>query len=118
MHRTPEQEVYYSESRLGIRPGTPTTKQEVHSKDDELEGLEADLAQWYDNFNDSRKAKIPDTDEIEEAKGLIVEIKENIETVKNETPKQRKKRIAKDGYFTDWLASSERYYKGKMDEIV
>jgi hypothetical protein len=118
MYRTPEQEVYYSESRLGIRPGTPTPKQEVHSKDDELEGLEADLAQWYDNFNDSKKAKIPDTDEIEEAKGLIVEIKENIETVKNETPEQRKKRIAKDGYLTDWLASSERYYKGKMDEII
>lgn len=48
--------------------------------------------------------------------GYMTEIEEQIQIVRKETPEERKKRIRKDRYFTDWFAYDEHDRKVKTSK--
>jgi HTH domain len=119
MHRTPEEQLYYSEAKLGIRPGTENISpksEKMETVQDELDGLQADLEFYKESVKEDLKNK--NEIDTQESAELMVEIEENIETVKHETPQERKKRIMKDGYFTDWMNYSERELKKKASKYL
>jgi hypothetical protein len=115
MHMGPIAATQHAE-RFGIRPGTPQfrEKEPFESVESELDGLTADLESWRDNLKEA--AKNSSESDAEDAAGWMSEIEEQIEIVRKETSEERKKRIRKDGYFTDWLAFDERDRKVKTSK--
>lgn len=115
MHMGPVASAQHAE-RFGIRPGTPESKEKepFETVESELDGLTADLELWKDNLKEAAKnnCKI----DAEDAAEYMAEIEEQIQIVRKETPEERKKRIRKDGYFTDWLAYDERERKAKASK--
>jgi transcriptional regulator with XRE-family HTH domain len=100
------------------RPEAPKPKprEKLETVEDEIKGVEADLEYWYGRLEEAKKES--NELEIDDVKGYIVEHKDQLETIRNETPEERKKRIKTEGYFTDWMLLSDKEEQIKKDAIV
>jgi hypothetical protein len=96
MHRTPELAMYYTEDKLGLRPGTPIKHRRV-TKEDEIDMLRDSEEEWQEILTEDTVKQ--DFKSVKEAQEELAEIKGLIERIKNETPDERRKRIKTEGYF-------------------
>lgn len=96
MHRSPELAMYYTEDRLGPRPGTSIKHRKV-TLDDEIDMLKDTEEEWQDILTKGTARQ--DLKSVKEAQESLEEIRQQIEQIKNETPEERKKRVKTEGYF-------------------
>jgi hypothetical protein len=95
MHRTPELAMYYSEDKLGPRPGAPCKQR--RTVEDEIDMLKYSEEEWQEIL--TKDTANQDIKSVKEAQESLQEIKGLIERIKNETPDERRRRIKSEGYF-------------------